>query len=476
MGQHMSLEHELTELVALVQYLDEAPEGLREALYKDEEALRQKRVNTEVQHPFPLIELRWLKYHLELALQPQLISSTKHETMLRDRMQNYVDSIVMCSSLIKRFTQENASIQANPDALEAKIKEQQERIFQHYLNKAIEQYLLTGGKLLSSDPQSTTEKILAQALASYKEAMDRETLYFFETKNLIERHGLLEEKKEAGKRNLVIEHHTLTFETDPELRFIKSKLKKEGSDLFYFKLQGTTLLFNNLEYPSYSTSLELNQRLDDFFKEHGDQNIDPDILTLEDSNIHLRKIRLYFASESICTVRDELNKALKNFLAFKATLQLPNPSIEPIVLKTEDKKLQSLRDIVTKYRNVLDNIEQEEKTTYTERSEEQLKHRRQALCTLEQRIGKETTLTPEMRSQVKMLVDEIIVNKPHWKELPLIDKILDIISLGLHALIRHSQFKAFKEVRSLEELSQVTPKKEDDQEDKDADNIDSVPP
>jgi hypothetical protein len=29
------------------------------------------------------------------------------------------------------------------------------------------------------------EKILAQALASYKEAMDRETLYFFETKSLI---------------------------------------------------------------------------------------------------------------------------------------------------------------------------------------------------------------------------------------------------------------------------------------------------
>ena len=140
-------------------------------------------------------------------------------------------------------------------------------------------------------------------------------------------------------------------------------------------------------------------------------------------------------------------------------------------MKTEDKKLQALRDIVTKYRNVLDNIEQEEKTTYTARSEEQLKHRRRALCTLEQRIGKEATLTPEMRSQVKMLVDEIIVNKPHWKELPLIDKILDIISLGLHALIRHSQFKAFKEVRSLEELSQ-----EDDQEDKDADNIDSVPP
>jgi hypothetical protein len=164
MGHHISLEHELTELVALIKYLDDAPEGLRDALYKDEEALRQKRVNAEVPHPFPMLELRWLKYNLELALQAKRFSSTQHETMLLDRMENYIQSIALCSGHIKSFTQENASIQGKPDALRAKIKEQQEHIFQHHLNKAIEQYLLTGGKLVSSGPKSTTEKGQVQIL------------------------------------------------------------------------------------------------------------------------------------------------------------------------------------------------------------------------------------------------------------------------------------------------------------------------
>ena len=130
------------------------------------------------------------------------------------------------------------------------------------------------------------------------------------------------------------------------------------------------------------------------------------------------------------------------------------PPNERGAITSQDKSITALRETIANYRESLDEIEKKENLAFANRSSDSLKKRIQIISTLETSINRANTLTPKLKNVVAACINEIKTHKPSWSELSLIDKILDIITLGLYSLIRLSTFKEDKSAICLEKISE----------------------
>lgn len=63
-------------------------------------------------------------------------------------------------------------------------------------------------------------------------------------------------------------------------------------------------------------------------------------------------------------------------------------------------------------------------------------------------------LTPETKTVALYLVKEIKQNEPTWSELHWINKIIDVLTLGVTALYRYGTFKKLKEEYDLDQAAE----------------------
>lgn len=419
---------QLKKIVALGDYVNQCPRSCRAAVINA--ALENSKYGLRDQQPRAEIKLRWLAFNLKVEQEKPL-----------HRKYKYIESVTKCERLF-----EADDLQQLKDAIREKkqlpvLRQQQEElIFNECLLRATAEYLTN---YTNEDKTFSAEDILAQATKLYKQRMYREALYQFEVLCLIERYDFLMNKKESDQRSLVDNFMTISYEIDPEIQFIKTKLASDN--LLNFKLHGTDELACHLDDLSQLSLKNLKDKLDEFMQSHATNNIDPDVLKqtgeFKNNQIKLRKISLYFDNKDLSKIVDHMSQAISTVEQFSQHLQLPPPTKHYAVVATKDKALIALREAVDIYKKNLTEIENNEHKTFANRDPNLLNRRKQALATLETCMNQDDTLTTQMKAVTIACITEIKANKPAWVELSLLDKILDIISLGLHALVRFNTFK-----------------------------------
>lgn len=417
-----TLQQQLNKLMTLQVYLNGCPTSCLSHIVQAELA----HINLDEYEAHPQIELRH-------ALLQQEIERSDGLCIDEDcRCINYLNTAI------------------RPEGPQLSIKHLNEWIYSQCLSKAISTHLLS----LSATHPFSSDTVLEIAARDYKNIIYREALYFFEIQSLSDLHQTLSEKKKDFDRLMQLYvNNTLV----PEIMFIETKLgitdpkksaKKEQSkiNLVDFKLQGTNSLFNYLGN-LYELSLKnLKEVYDSFIKDEGKNCIDKD-LDVDDRSDPINNVKFFR------NLPEYLSKYIQNTESILNNVKSIKPKhIEHLPpCKTQSIKLKALRATVIEYKNELIAIEANETRTYINRNTNLIERRKQALATMEQCINQESTLTPQIKEAIITLVTEIKANKPHWKELPLLDKILDILSLGLNALIRYNTFKEHNVEKKLSE-------------------------
>lgn len=108
---------------------------------------------------------------------------------------------------------------------------------------------------------------------------------------------------------------------------------------------------------------------------------------------------------------------------------------------TQDSALQALGKAVEEYDQMLSDHQTEEAKSYPNRDDQHVKNRQKAVRTLLRSVNRADELTAPLKYLGFMLIQEIKANKPTWKERSLIIKIVDILFLGIPALLRNTFFK-----------------------------------
>jgi len=415
---------------------------------------RKIRINKEIsdrkqQEPTPRyseIKLRWL--YLRLKEQEQ---SDKELIEQNQYLQAYTDLTFNIETLVE----EKENVFMDTALLKKLIKEQKQIIFNNCLMKATDSYL--SGYESDTSKAFSANDILEKAIKDFKLTLYREELMQYETTRLIERYGLLTRKKAVEKKNMQTGLMTINFEITPEMNFIELRIKNNGN-LSGFKLEGTSSLCYGLGDLDVLTKSSLSKSLSDFFEDKGEDIIDKRVtdqaLTIEGQNhIKIRSINQYF--DNSATVLQHMSRAIDEVEELLQEIKLPAP--ESITIETQDDTLKALRETVQAYQKYLGKIIDNEKNTYQEREESALKKRENALNALSTVLNHVDILTLETRLLARDLVNEIKNNEPKWEELSFIDKILDFITLGIHALYRLGTFKELKQETDLYEAVKEVP-------------------
>lgn len=108
---------------------------------------------------------------------------------------------------------------------------------------------------------------------------------------------------------------------------------------------------------------------------------------------------------------------------------------------TKDSALQALGKAVEEYDQMLSKNQTEEDKSYPNRDDQHVKNRQKAVRTLLRSVNRADELTAPLKYLGFLLIQEIKANKPTWKERSLIIKIVDILFLGIPALLRNTFFK-----------------------------------
>ena len=387
---------------------------------------------------YSIMALRWLK--LTQHIQQEHTQSTN----------KLVKSLAVLERLkpqIDDYIQQYQPVMLTQDVLNTEIKKQQELIFSQVLANATIRRLKQFDRL--NNPFSTND-VLKQAFLDYKQLMYYEALFQFETTCLIERYDYLMNRLDSENKDLIHGLMTITFQIRPELLFICTKLNT--SNQIDLKLQGTRDLRCSLDDLSELTHGNVVTRVQSALDDVGSSNIDNALQStnVHQNNIKVRQTSLYLNNKKYTTVFDRLSQEIDVVEQLEKDILSNIQPTKHMAAKTTDVDLVALRSIISIYENNLLDIEITERITFKERDETLVNNRKKALTTLEACINKEETLTPGLRTIIGTLVTEIKANRPQWKELSLIDKILDIITFGLHALIRLSTFSVHKSVIQLD--------------------------
>jgi hypothetical protein len=418
----------LEKLAELSQYLDTCPlASVRTRVVAQESARREQLLGQE--HHYPLTELRWLYFKLRALEEAPLEKSLTYGVVA-----------IHCEKIIADFVSQHSDKTNDKEELKELIKQQQELIFNKYLSDTILNDLRTYQR--DADKSFSKEDILKRTLDRYQRDMYREALNQFETLCLIDRQYALQQKKEWESKDLVTGFMTINITIQPELIFIKTRLEQDS--LYDFKLEGTSSLLFKFDELEEFTQEKITAVLKEFFKEKGEEGIDSRVA---EYNIKSRSFNLYLNNPDYTTCLQHMSQTSIELDGFIQTVTLPKTLPPPV--ETRDKKLIALRKIVSDYQEVLDQIKEKETKSYKNRSTECLKMRSRLLDTLDMTLNRVDTLNEETRHMAHELVVEIKHNEPSWSELSFLDKLLDIITLGAHALYRHSIFKESKQETDL---------------------------
>ncbi|MGL5741262.1 MAG: hypothetical protein ACRCXC_01270 [Legionella sp.] len=425
----------LKQLVELVDYVNTCPTAsIRERLFAQEIAQIEKL--HEEEHRYPEVEIRWLYFHLKKLEE----NTTKNV--------HYLSAAINCEHPITKFVKEHTEDVNDEIKLKLLIQQQKELIFNQCLFAALLHHLRQGQQ--EAEKNLSIENILADAKKYYRSQMYREALHQYETLSLIDRRYFLEQKKRMGEKDYVMNFMTIQTSTEPELRFLDDRLKQ--SDLHGFKLEETVSLKYSLEELTEFSEKEMSTLLDTFFREQGDSSIDSRVsdmrfATQAGNNIKMRTFNDYFNSPEQTLCMKHMIDSQSEIESFIHVITVPKSTPQP--LETTDKSLLTLRTLVRNYQSALDEIEKTERATYENRSANSLNQRKLALNTLETSLNRVDKLTDETRHLAHLLVLEMKNNEPSWGELHWIDKLLDVITCGAHALYRNSIFKEPKPVNEL---------------------------
>jgi hypothetical protein len=450
------IQNQLLNLFALPYYINDCPKSCQKTILAEEIGYRTRLKNAE-KPSYSDIALRWLIFQCKARKE-------KDPT----RIKEYTSAFCQCASFkvdfIKNFAIkyqleveeeiENENKIINEEKLNQLIPQQQEAIFSKCLSEQTLHYLNCMGQG-KEKLEFSVEDIINATILDYKNKLYREALLQFEIISLIERYAFLLNKRERAKFDRGWEMMTMSTSVFPELGFVQKKL--DISNLEDFRLESMRKLFFHLGGLTDLGKLTKEGFLDGFDKfisTKGQENIDPDIG--QEDFIGERQINYYFNSKKreFTTLSNYMSEFIETTDQFIKTVKkhIHNPSIFDATLTTEDRGLLELRKTVSAYRMYLGEIEQKERKAYVNRHDEALSNRRLALLTLERCIHRVDSVRAETKQAVKTLVFNIKENKPRWSELSFIDKILDIVTLGMRVVYRYVKFEQNESATRLENL------------------------
>ncbi|STX29766.1 Uncharacterised protein [Legionella beliardensis] len=442
----------LKNLNKLCTYLNNCPTASIRKLLATQELAKRGWIVSDTDQYAPIVKLRWLYYQLR-----SLEESDKFEIT---KSQAYTQAAVYCERLIPEAVKVQYKEKApNEDALKQSIERQKSIIFNQILLSTSLNFL----REIEKEPtkELSAQAILDEAITTYQKDMYTEVLYQFEADNLIERYDFLTKKKAREEKDYVIGHQTINLEIVPEMNFIQERLKN-ADDLKSFRLQGTPNLF--LDDLTEFTANSVKQAVDNFIRDQGHTCIDQRVSdakygTSAGNNIKSRSFNKYFNNPDQTSYLAQMSQAHAEIDELIGAIKLPAQELSFEPVHTKEEELEALREAVLAYERELKNIVEQEKKFYANRDDDAIAARKKALDTLKITISQVDTITDETRSIAKALALEIKHNQPTWKELHWLDKILDIITIGLHVAYRYSMFK---EPKAEVDLMVAIKEKEDD--------------
>lgn len=409
---------QLNNLARLKVLMDNSSESARAILAEGEADKLQSQLSFS---SYPEIELRWLNFQLK-NLEVDDSGTTEYERKEAEtRHAAYTLCAFRCKDCIETFVENHTQEAKEEGSLKKLIKEQHESIFSQCLDRATCEYLHN----YHNDPSKpfSTEAILSQATAYYREKMVKEALIEFETITFIEYYARLKGNVHRGGL---------------EQQFIEDRLNMRER----YVAHGYTLATKDQDKPYDLTKFrtkEFNKFYESFWQ--------PEPLTPE----HFKKE----ASRFLETQSTDTTFGTIFYLHFKGETELFTAQMAPIFsqaeefaqlsvpavstetpIPTEDKKLIKLRKIVENYQQYLNHHRAEEEKTYPDRDHRAVEQRQLALATIALVANQSEELSPSVKQVVKNAVEEIQKNGPTWFERSLLDKILDVISLGARPLYR----------------------------------------
>jgi hypothetical protein len=409
-----------------VQYFSKCPLECRKYILAQE--LEQQIRLKDKEHPYPIIELRWLQFHLK-------------------KLQNITTSVsflkvsLVCEGCIDTFVKQHEHDANNLEKLNELIEQQTKLIFNQCVSETLHTFLIHAQK--NPNISISSDELLLSAQKLYRNKMYHEALHQYETHSLIERQYFLENRKKAAEADLIYEHMTLQLSIIPELNFISDRLSQ--NDLVSFKLWRT----KELEELFYELPEDLDdpqaikEKINDFFVTNGETSIDDRVSGFEfasnaGNNIKKRTFNDYYNHSAWKTCSQYMDEEGTKIEKFIKNIELPNTNE---TLPTRDVKLIKLRELVHKLKQEIEVIEKSEKDVYVDRKNQALENRKTTLITLESSLNRVDKYNHETRDVALKMIDTIKNNGPTWRELHWIDQLLDIITCGAHVLYRNSIFK-----------------------------------
>lgn len=424
----------LKQVVAIANYINQCPECCLKTLVQSE--LDDGCLNQPIEPEglrSDILTLRWLKITQKLS---------SNLTMSTLCISQYIRTRLRIEPLIYKYAEEHRHLLNNLIPLEHEVLKKQDEIFANLLYLTMHKQIKKIGLVKST---ISVSDIINDAVALYKKHMYQEAIYEFETICIIERYDYLQIKKTQNDQDILNGFMTTNFSIIPEMAFLEAKLNTHN--LIDFKMEGVQEFVYSLDSLSDLTSGRLSQQLSDAMSTVKDLNIDRDLLVTNPgkNNIKVRETSLYLNPKKLTTIYNHMEQEVSRTEQFEDEIRQKIAQTEmPEQFEIVQSELTPLRDIIKKYKHDLIQIEEIERLQYKQRSGVHLANRRQALNTLETATNRTNELTVGLRHLVGVLIDEIKANKPHWSELSLLDKILDIITLGIHALVRLSTFNEHK--------------------------------
>ena len=309
----------------------------------------------------------------------------------------------------------------------------------------------------------SAKAILKEALSNFEAWMIKVVLYQYEMVCLVERAAMLEAKIVAGRSDYVTDHETITQETFPELLVVKKFLTSPFTGL-KFKASEELCIYLSIPKP-YETPSRINEiennysqsilrflkekNADDKSKTKADENIDP-AFCIPDSHVKARTIATYFMPKrpKDTKISDFFSMKMERFKVYES-LTIPNIHLAANEEKTTDERLLQLREVISAYQAVLVDIAHTEGCKYKYRSTDSINKRSAAVDALHNAVNTTTTLNRDTINTVKSYINKIKSCDPHWRELNLIQQILDIITFGYRALSRWRALHEKAEVKKL---------------------------
>lgn len=297
-----------------------------------------------------------------------------------------------------------------------------------------------------------------------REVKNNFQLYVYgDTANLIERAAIVERfgfLSQCHIDNMIGgEKHVLGFMTDntsikPEMDILRHIIKHKTS-LAFDKFTGTAVLRKYLQEQMPECSADnIEPIVDQFHQEIGETSLDKSFSqqTISANNqIKKRSMKQYFTKPVLIEVLKNRVQAVQACLQdIPATLSDPLPTMKCQVGKEMSQTpFNVLKMQVNEYQKILRSIVIHEKNWYGKRDLSAVESRQKSLTAFILYLNLISDFTNHTKNTAIEFIKEIKSYSPRWRELSLLDKILDVLTLGAHALVRYAFFRPWREEAKL---------------------------